>query len=303
MIFIEEDMKGDFIQKQRDLRYVRSHNLYLLEKFESSKLLEGLSHRTIKYYKGIIQLLCKSTFKPLDELTTKDIKLFLKNYQSETGIQNASLDDMRRVFSSFYNYLDEENIINKNPVRSIHRIKVKKKIKSPFTEEEIIRLQDSCDNKRDTALIDFLYSTGVRVSELCHINIEDVDFNNKELIVFGKGNKERIVYFDNRTKVHLKAYLDSREDNNDALFVKNIYPYKRLTPSGVEYICKEIGRSANVKHCHPHRFRRTLATRLIDRGMPIEQVQKLLGHTKIDTTLIYASVNQNNVKSSHEKYV
>lgn len=303
MLYIGENKYGKVVLTRINEKEIRNHNKYLLERYLRSKQLEGLSSLTLKNYKQNISYLQSAVLKRFENMTTRDIKNFLYDYQLENKISNSTLDDMRRVYSSFFNFLDEEDYILKNPVKKIHHIKSKKSIKKAFSEEEIIRLQDSCTSKRDRALIDFLYSTGVRVSELCRLNITDIDFNNKELIVFGKGNKERIVYFDSRTKVHLIDYLESRDDNNDALFVVSAEPHERLTPAGVEYIVKMIGNKAGVKKCHPHRFRRTLATRLINRGMPIEQVQKLLGHTKIDTTLIYAQVDQSNVKSSHERFV
>lgn len=303
MLYIGENKYGKVVLTRINEKEIRNHNKYLLERYLRSKQLEGLSSLTLKNYKQNISYLQSAVLKRFENMTTRDIKNFLYDYQLENKISNSTLDDMRRVYSSFFNFLDEEDYILKNPVKKIHHIKSKKSIKKAFSEEEIIRLQDSCTSKRDRALIDFLYSTGVRVSELCRLNITDIDFNNKELIVFGKGNKERIVYFDSRTKVHLIDYLESRDDNNDALFVVSTEPHERLTPAGVEYIVKMIGNKAGVKKCHPHRFRRTLATRLINRGMPIEQVQKLLGHTKIDTTLIYAQVDQSNVKSSHERFV
>lgn len=303
MLYIGENKYGKVVLTRINEKEIRNHNKYLLERYLRSKQLEGLSSLTLKNYKQNISYLQSAVLKRFENMTTRDIKNFLYDYQLENKISNSTLDDMRRVYSSFFNFLDEEDYILKNPVKKIHHIKSKKSIKKAFSEEEIIRLQDSCTSKRDRALIDFLYSTGVRVSELCRLTITDIDFNNKELIVFGKGNKERIVYFDSRTKVHLIDYLESRDDNNDALFVVSTEPHERLTPAGVEYIVKMIGNKAGVKKCHPHRFRRTLATRLINRGMPIEQVQKLLGHTKIDTTLIYAQVDQSNVKSSHERFV
>lgn len=302
MIIIEEDEYGVCQQRCCDYGKIHNHNLYLIDLFLRSKQLEGLSPLTLNNYKGII-LLLDDIKKPLDEIASYDIKHFLAYYQSTHNISNLSLDNMRRVLSSFYGYLDDENMIYKNPVKSVHKIKSKSKIKKPFSEEEVVRLQDACHSLRDRALVDFLYSTGVRVSELCRLNREDIDYTNRELIVFGKGNKERVVYFDYRTKVHLLNYVDSRDDHNNALFITSKKPFERLTLAGVEYILCGIGEKAKVPKCHPHRFRRTLATRLINRGMPIEQVQKLLGHIKIDTTLIYAQVDQANVKLSHERFV
>jgi site-specific recombinase XerD len=226
----------------------------------------------------------------------------MSDYQSNHKIKNMSMDNLRRVMNSFYNFLEEEDYIMKSPMKKIHKIKEEKIIKNPFTEDEVVLIQDACKNIREIALIDFLYITGVRVSELCQLNKEDIDFDKQEGIVFGKGAKERLIYFDARTKIHLLKYLKTRKDDNEALFVTSDAPYTRLTKNGIEYLVRIIGERANVEKCHPHRFRRTLATRMIDRGVPIEQVQNILGHTKIEATLIYAQVNQGNVKMSHSKF-
>lgn len=212
------------------------------------------------------------------------------------------MDGMRRVFSSFFNWLEDEDYIIKSPVRKIHHIKYEYAVQKPFTEEDLEKLRDACTTIRDLALVDFLNSSGVRVSELCRLDIDDLDLEKNEGIVFGKGSKERIIYFDSKTKVHLQKYLSQRVDDSPALFVTNRKKATRITASGVEFIIRNLGEIAGVEKCHPHRFRRTLATRLIDRGVPIEQVQRMLGHTKIDTTLIYAQVNQSNVKLNHSKY-
>ena len=191
----------------------------------------------------------------------------------------------------------------KSPVRRIHKIKSSKTVKETYSDEALETMRDQCGCIRDLVMIDLLASTGMRVGELVHLNIEDIDFENRECIVFGKGSKERPVYFDARTKIHLKNYLDSRKDDNPALFVSLLSPYNRLEISGVEVRLRKLGKKLGIAKVHPHKFRRTLATRAIDKGMPIEQVQQLLGHAKIDTTMQYAMVNQNNVKISHRKYI
>ena len=215
----------------------------------------------------------------------------------------VSIDNIRRNLSSFFSWLEEENYILKSPMKRIHKIKTDKVIKETLSDESLECLRDSCDNLRDLAIIDLLASTGMRVGELVNINIEDIDFENRECVVFGKGNKERPVYFDARTKIHLKNYLKSRTDDNPALFVSLDKPFNRLQISGVEIRLRNLGRRLGIHRVHPHKFRRTVATRAIDKGMPIEQVQSLLGHSQIDTTMHYAMVNQNNVKESHRKFV
>lgn len=176
-------------------------------------------------------------------------------------------------------------------------------VKDTYSDENLEIMRDDCANLRDLAMIDLLNSTGMRVGELVRLNIEDIDFNERECVVFGKGDKERKVYFDAKTKIHLQKYLNSRNDDNKALFVTLLKPYNRLQISGVEIRMRQLGRKLNINKVHPHKFRRTLATRAIDKGMPIEQVQQLLGHQKIDTTMQYAMVNQNNVKLAHKKCI
>ena len=302
---IEEDEKEipkalhpfEYYNKKREL----SHDK-ILKQFLMAKKLEGCSAKTLESYRYSINYFLKTVNKDITKITTSDIRTYMMEYQRIREIKSITMDSMRRVFSSFFNWLEDEDIIIKSPCRKIHHIKYEKTIQKIFTEEEIERIRDACTTIRDLALIDFLNSSGVRVSELCQLNIEDIDFQLNEGIVFGKGAKERIIYFDSRTKVHLQRYLNSRIDDCPALFVNIKPPIRRLSPNGVEFIVREIGNIANVDDCHPHRFRRTLATRLIDRGVPIEQVQKILGHSKIDTTLIYAQVNQQNVKLSHSKF-
>ena len=302
MVYLSEDIEGNVVQEERFTELIFLHNNKLIEQFIQTKKLEGCSCQTLQSYKDNLKWLSHGMGKQFEKLTTKDIRIFLSNYQVVHQVKNGTLDNMRRIYSSFYNFLDDESYIMKNPIRKIHKIKEEKIIHSPFSDEEIVRIQDACKNIRETALIDFLVSSGVRVSELCALNKNDINLSAREGVVFGKGAKERIIYFDARTKVHLTQYLQKRTDNNPALFVTQNEPYDRLSKTGVEYIVGKIGMRSNVEKCHPHRFRRTLATRLIDRSVPIEQVQRILGHTKIDTTLIYAQVNQGNVKISHNKF-
>ena len=237
------------------------------------------------------------------DLTTGDLRTYLAHYQQERKSSKVTIDNMRRIFSSFFGWLEDEDYILKSPVRRIHKIKTDKTIKETFSDEGLELLRDACDEIRDLAMIDLLASTGMRVGELVRLNREDINFYERECLVFGKGNSERIVYFDARTKIHLINYLDSRQDDNPALFVSLSSPHDRLLIGGVETRLRQLGEKADLNKVHPHKFRRTLATRAIDKGMPIEQVQHLLGHVKIDTTMHYAMVNQANVKNSHRKYI
>ena len=241
--------------------------------------------------------------KPEKQITTEDLRSYLDTYQRRGTVSKVTLDNVRRILSSFFSWLEDEDYIVKSPVRRIHKVKTGKTVKETYTDESLELMRDYCDNPRDLAMIDLLASTGIRVGELVKLNRADVDFENRECIVFGKGTKERKVYFDARTKIHLQKYLASRIDDNEALFVSLIKPFDRLQISGVEIRLRKIGRDLGIHKTHPHKFRRTLATMAIDKGMPIEQVQQLLGHQSIDTTLQYAMVNQANVKNSCKKFI
>ena len=278
-------------------------NEELIKKFISAKEIEGCSKRTTKYYESTLLKMNSKMNKGITHMTTDDLRTYLTDYQKINDCSKASVDNIRRNLSSFFSWLEEENYILKSPMKRIHKIKVDKVIKETYSDETLELLRDNCDCLRDLAIIDLLASTGMRVGELVKLNINDIDFENRECVVFGKGNKERPVYFDARTKIHLKNYLNSRNDLDPALFVSLDAPHKRLNISGVEIRLRQLGRRLGIQKVHPHKFRRTVATKAIDKGMPIEQVQSLLGHSQIDTTMHYAMVNQNNVKESHRKYV
>lgn len=275
----------------------------LLSKFMSAKRVEGCSVKTLNYYQSVLLKLFSMVPVSVLHMKTEHIRSYLSAYADRTKCSKSNLDNIRRILSSFFTWLEEESYILKNPVRRIHKIKVDKTVKETYSDEAMERMRDECHCLRDLAIIDLLASSGMRVGELVRLNREDIDFDNRECIVFGKGSKERPVYFDARTKIHLKNYLDSRTDDNPALFVSLLKPYNRLQISGVEIRLRSLGRELGIPKVHPHKFRRTLATRAIDKGMPIEQVQRLLGHTQIDTTMQYAMINQKNVKVSHQKYI
>lgn len=275
----------------------------LVESFLSAKKVEGCSPNSMAYYRSTLHNALASIGKGVTRISTDDLRTYLNDYQERSGASKVTVDNIRRILSSFFSWLEEENYIVKSPVRRIHKVKVGKTVKETYTDESLELMRDHCDNPRDLALIDLLASTGMRVGELVKLNRTDIDFDGRECIVTGKGDKQRRVYFDARTKIHLRKYLDSRMDDNQALFVSLLAPYDRLQISGVEIRLRRIGRELSIPKVHPHKFRRTLATMAIDKGMPIEQVQHLLGHQSLDTTLQYAMVNQNNVKLSHHKFI
>ena len=278
-------------------------NSQLVESFVSAKRIEGCSEKTLKYYRTTIETMLISVDKSIRYIQTEDLRSYLINYQNEKQSSRVTIDNIRRILSSFFSWLEDEDYILKSPVRRIHKVKTATNIKETCTDEELEMMRDSCTELRDLAIIDMLASTGMRVGEMVLLNRNDIDFNERECIVFGKGSKERVVYFDARTKIHLQNYLRSRKDDNPALFVSLKSPYERLKIGGVEVRLREFGKQLGLQRVYPHKFRRTLATTAIDKGMPIEQLQQLLGHRKIDTTLQYAMVKQSNVKIAHRKYI
>ncbi len=274
-----------------------------LRLFLDAKKIEGCSERTIHYYRTTVEKLLEYIETPVRKVTTEEIRAYLVDYQKINNCSKVTVDNIRRNISSFFSWLEEEDYILKSPMKRIHKIKTKQQVKEIISDEAIEQLRDHCECSRDLAIIDLLYSTGIRVGELVNLNISDIDFEERECIVFGKGDKERKVYFDAKAKIHLQQYLNSRTDRNPALFVTLDAPHDRLKISGVEIRIRKLGRKLNMLKVHPHKFRRTMATRAIDKGMPIEQVQKILGHSQIDTTMQYAIVNQANVKVSHQKFI
>mgnify|MGYP001852286956 CR=1 FL=1 len=274
-----------------------------VELFIAAKKIEGCSEKSLKYYKKTITTMLESVNKNIKHIVTDDIRIYLTNYQEKKNAGKVTIDNIRRILSSFFSWLEDEDYILKSPVRRIHKVKTAKVVKDIYTDETLELMRDNCTTKRDLAMIDLLASSGIRVGELVSLDREDINFNERECVVFGKGSKERLVYFDARTKIHLQNYLDERSDNNSALFVSLKAPHERLQIGGVETRLRELGKKLNLIKVHPHKFRRTLATSAIDKGMPIEQVQQLLGHQKIDTTMHYAMVKQQNVKMAHRKYI
>lgn len=275
----------------------------LIEKFIAAKRIEGCSEKTLKYYQATIDALVSSLEKNVRHILTEDLRAYLTEYQNRNQSSRVTIDNIRRILSSFFSWLEDEDYIIKSPVRRIHKVKTAYSIKETYSDEDLERMRDSCEELRDLAMIDMLASTGMRVGEMVLLNRENIDFTERECVVFGKGDKERIVYFDARSKLHLQEYLNSRTDDNPALFVTLRAPHERIQIGGIEHRLRKIGNLLNIQKVHPHKFRRTLATMAIDKGMPIEQLQQLLGHKRIDTTLQYAMVKQSNVKSAHRKYI
>lgn len=271
--------------------------------FVAAKLIEGCSEKTLAYYQNTIQAMISGIGKAAQQITTEDLRAYLTEYQNEHKISRVTIDNIRRILSSFFSWLEDEDYIVKSPVRRIHKVKTAKIIKETYTDEALELMRDNAPSLRDLAIIDLLASSGMRVGELVTLNRDDINFAERECVVFGKGDKERLVYFDARTKIHLQNYLFGRDDDNSALFVSLKFPHDRLQIGGVETMLRGLGRQLNLTKVHPHKFRRTLATSAIDKGMPIEQVQQLLGHQKIDTTMHYAMVKQQNVKIAHRKYI
>lgn len=293
----------EILEFERKEAEIENNNIKLTEFFLAAKRVEGCSEKSLKYYKSTIQMMLDSLGKRIQEIETNDLREYLTNYQQEKKSSRVTIDNIRRILSSFFSWLEDEDYILKSPVRRIHKVKAASTVKETYTDEALENMRDNCDNIRDLALIDMLASTGMRVGELVLLNREDINFVERECVVFGKGDKERIVYFDARTKIHLQNYLNSRIDSNNALFVSLRAPYDRLKIGGIEVRLRELGRQLDIPKVHPHKFRRTLATMAIDKGMPVEQLQRLLGHRRIDTTMQYAMVKQSNVKLAHKKYI
>jgi len=300
-ILIDEFENVEIIN--RNINMVNLNNEELLNMFLSAKSVEGCSNKTLNYYKKTLQKMLIIVDKRIEDIKTDDLRNYLTYYKETNNISKTTIDNVRRIFSSFFSWLEDEDYIIKNPVKRIHRIKKGRVVKDVLTDENLETLCDNCDNIRDLAILELLISTGIRVGELVKLNIDDINFHERECVVFGKGESERVVYFDARCKIHLQQYLATRCDDNPALFVRFRKPYDRLGINGVEIRLKKLGEKSNVRNVHPHKFRRTLATKAIDKGMPIEQVQRLLGHVQIDTTMQYAMVNQSNVKIAHRKFI
>lgn len=279
------------------------NNSSLLDLFLTAKEVEGCSPRTITYYESTLKHMDSSIGQPYTKICSDDLRKYLSDYESSRSAGKVTIDNIRRIMSSFFSWLEDEDYIVKSPVRRIRRVKTATTAKEILSDEDLETLRDNCPSLRDLAIVDMLASTGMRVGELVGLNISDVNLQERECVVTGKGNKQRPVYFDARTKLHLTEYLRSRNDDSPALFVTLRGDGQRMSIGGVESRLRSLGKQSRIDRVYPHKFRRTLATHAIDKGMPIEQVQKLLGHARIDTTMHYAMVNQSNVKASHRRYL
>ena len=302
---LRHNLSGYEIQRKTDstAEDVSKENARLTGAFLSAKRIEGCSEKSLSYYRKTIETMSEKIGKGITHITTNDLRSYLTEYQAERKSSKVTIDNIRRILSSFFSWLEDEDYILKSPVRRIHKVKTAVTIKETYTDEALETMRDHCDSLRDLALIDMLASTGMRVGELVLLNRDDINFEERECVVFGKGSKERMVYFDARTKIHLQNYLAQRTDSNNALFVSLKARYERLQIGGVESRLRELGKRLALSRVHPHKFRRTLATMATDKGMPVEQLQRLLGHQRIDTTLQYAMVKQSNVKIAHRKYI
>ena len=302
---LQEVLKNTLISYDviENKQYENNSKQNFVELFLSAKRIEGCSERSLKYYKATIEAMLDELKIDVKHIVTDDIRGYLTDYQKKKKSSKVTIDNIRRILSSFFSWLEDEDYILKSPVRRIHKVKTGTSIKETYSDEALELMRDNCTELRDLAIIDMLSSTGMRVGEMVLLNQNDIDFNERECIVFGKGSKERVVYFDARTKIHLQNYLNSRKDDNPALFVSLKSPHERLKIGSIETRLRDFGKQLGLHKVHPHKFRRTLATMAIDKGMPIEQLQQLLGHSKIDTTLQYAMVKQSNVKIAHRRYI
>lgn len=298
-----KQLRGALCSVLRDKRHQTDSNEGLLSLFITAKQVEGCSQKTLDYYQNTLAMMDSALGKPYTQVSSNDLRTYLNDYERNRGASKVTIDNIRRIMSSFFSWLEDEDYIVKSPVRRIRKVKTATIAKEVLSDEELVKLRDNCSNERDLAIVEMLSSTGMRVGELVKLDRRDISFQERECLVTGKGNKQRVVYFDAKTKLHLRSYLDSRQDAHPALFVSLQGEPKRISISNVETRLKRLGEKAGTSRVHPHKFRRTLATHAIDKGMPIEQVQKLLGHAKIDTTMHYAMVNQNNVKTSHRRYL
>lgn len=284
----------------------------MLRMFVASKKVSGRKDETLKQYVSEARSCRALVGKSFADMTTMDIRWYLGMAKEKRGNKMSTVRNKIRYLNSFFSFLVSEDVILKNPVARIEMPKVEQIVLKPFSQEEMEALLQECDHVRDRAMIEFMYATGIRVSELISLNVGDIDFYQKEFVVFGKGSKERIVYFTDRARFHMREYLKWRSENEwksisqmerdqCPLFASKREPYGRISRAGVEAFCRKLGKKAGVANTHPHRFRRTFASNMAARGMKLEELMKLMGHTKMDTTLIYCNVVQGNIKSSYQK--
>lgn len=295
--------KYDVAAKETSLQTINNSSLHFLKMYLESCEQAGKSNGTVELYNFHLSRLLSYINKDVTQITDDDVYTYLYNYKHKRTISNSYLNQLRLIFNGFFKWLIKKRIRISNPMDTIDLIKCQKKVKKPLSARELEQLRSACESERDLAIIECLYSTAVRASELLQLDRDDISFDKDDILVLGKGNKERITYLNAKSHIHLKNYLEMRADGNPALFVGSKAPHGRLTRRGLEDIINRIASAANVEHVHPHRFRRTSATDLLNAGMPIEQVQELLGHKSIETTRIYCTVNQEAVKHNHKRYM
>lgn len=292
----------DLVRKETSLTVLREDLFREVKEYLVSLKIEGLSDKTLKQYKSSLQKFLCNVNKPCTEITANDVKVYLYNLKQLTGMKDVSLNNQRTYICAFFKWLFDNEYLTKNPCSNIREIKHEKYTRHPLSAIDMEKLRAVCNNDRDRALVEFFYATACRCEELVNVKIADVDFDRKEVLLFGKGRKERISYLNARAVVALQTYLKNRKGTSEYLFCKQKRPYSKITTRTVEEIINKLGERAGIK-VSPHIIRHTTATDAISNGMPIEQVQRLLGHESITTTLIYAEVKQNNVKIGHEKYI
>ena len=275
----------------------------ILRRFIATKRIEGRSEKTLQRYYDLCFKMIHTINKPLEQITTYDLRYYLSIYKENRKVSNHTLDGMRRVYKAFFSFLTVEQIISTDPSLGLSKIKYEKVVKEAYSNIDVEKIKRVCKTARDRALVEILYCTGCRVSEVVKLNKSDVNFVSQSIIVLGKGNKQRVVYISDVAMLYLVEYINSRKDSNEALFVGIKAPYERLSKNGIESRLKTLGKFANVENVHPHRYRRTLATNLLDRGSAIQDVAQILGHEKISTTQIYYQSNQENVHNSYNKYI
>lgn len=293
----------DIRKKETSVMCTDNNGQNYLQVFLETFRQNGKSEGTIEQYRLHLSRMLAYIGKNVQQIEDDDLIDYMHRYKQLRKVSGRYLNNMRLVFNSFFHWLQRKKVIQRNPVDGLEPIKYRQVVKKPLSPEELEKVRCACEQERDLAIVEFLYSSAVRVSELTALNRDDIRWESDDVLVLGKGNKEREVYLNARAHLHLKQYLESRADSNPALFVGNRAPHERLTRAGVEYILARIGENAGVENVHPHRFRRTSATDLLRMGMPIEQVQELLGHVKIETTRIYCTVTREQVRSSHRKYM
>ena len=276
-----------------------------IKMFVASKKAVNRQDNTLRQYTREIYNMLNFVGKRAEDITGMNPRYYYGVMREQRGINMSTMQTRLHYLSSFWDFLITEELVHSNPVKKVGLLKLEKTIKKPFSAVELEALRVNCTELRDRTLVEFLYSTGVRVSELVSLNVGDIEMGEQELIVYGKGSKERKTYLTDSAKFYLRRYLRTRDQTELAdkpLFVTLDKPHDRLTVAGVQHTLRQLGKRAKVENTHPHRFRRTIATDLLNRGMPIEQVKEFLGHEKLDATMIYCSVREENVRSSHKKY-